>query len=623
MTDQDLIKFADQCKREAEQAKFTRMEQNKENFSAYHMEHDFSHKTKGQSKEVLSKPRMTVEQIKSFFQQALSDIGDWFSVEQRDFADPEELLLLRPDEIKKLLAYEFEKLNYFDHVGDFVQSGILGALIITKTHGKLIPKPKFKVVAKGKGKKRTKNVEMVEDKTWRLDYSTVRQQDYYPDPTGKGLYEIEEMEMDYHEVLALSEGEEPIYDKSVVEQLSRTMFQDAERDRELSRETNQDITYSGHRPKVRIMEYWGHILNDKGEIEHENIVMTIANEKWVIRKPTDNPLWHQSSPYTVTPIIKLVNSVWPISLMDAGVKHNHTMVEMLNLILDAAFKKVHAPSQIRVKDLVDPTQVADGIPAGAKLQVKSSLPPGAKVMEALEDTDVPQESINVYGMIDQEYQSSTLSSALRSGQLNDRAVKATEVVEQSNTITSIFQGVTKNIEASQIHVELEKGWMTIAQNLNLISKEELISLFGIERGTEISQLDPQDVFVQSVNGFKFKVFGISQTMAKQQDFRKYTTLLQTIGNSDVLMEEFMKKYDFGKYLGEIMASINIDKSKIELPKDQQVQGQAEGGETLQPGGPQDMAQTPSAATASIADVLGGPQAEAQAGLGLASADGLG
>lgn len=612
MDDKALLQYALDCKRESDDAKFTRMEQNKENFEAYHMKHDFSHKLDGQSREVLSKPRMTVEQGKSFFQQSLADLGDFFDIEMRDHVTNEELMSIRPEEAKKLLAYQLEKMNYFGHVGDFVQSGLLGALIITKTHGKMVSKPKFKVKESGKGKNMKKNVEMVDDKTWCLDYATIRPEDYFPDPTGKGLYECETMEMDFHEVLALSEGENAIYDKSAVEQLPRVTQSDAERDRDIARETDTDTPLvKGHRPKVRIMEFWGTILNDQGEIEHENIVMTIANEQFVIRKPTPNPLWHQQSPFTKTPILSLVNSVWPTSLMDAAVKHNHTMVEMLNLILDAAFKKVHSISQIRTKELLDPTQVSNGIPYGTKLQVKSSLPPGAKVMESLDETDVPSEALNVLNLIQQEYNSSSLSSDLRSGVIPDRAVKATEVMEQSNTINSIFTGISKNIEASQIKGELEKGWMFIAQNLDMISKDELVSLFGAERGTEISQLDPQDVFVQSVNGFKFKVFGISQTLSKANDYRKLTTLLQTISGSDVLVEEFLKKYDFGKLLGEIMGALNIDKMKLEMPKNQQAQAGAPN-----PQGPNgDMASVPGAGAPSMADIMGAPMAEMQSNIG--------
>ena len=314
------------------------------------------------------------------------------------------------------------------------------------------------------------------------------------------------------------------------------------------------------------------------------------------------------NPYNFTPLLDVDGAMWPIALMDAGSQHQHTMTELLNLILDAAFKHVHSPSQIRVQDLMNPEQVSNGIPPGIALKVKSSLPPGAKVMEQLDVTDVPNDALNVLNIVQQEFNSSALTTDLRSGVLPSRSVKATEVVEQSQTITSVFQGITKNIEQSHIVREVEMAWMEVAQNLDMISKDELISLFGIDRGTALSQLDPQDVFVQTVNGYKFKVSGISQTLAKAQDFRKLTTLLQTISASELLIESFLGTYDMSKLLGEIMSSLDIDKHKIEIEQQAGVL-RGQGGEE-QPAGiapTQDQASTPSAATpgSPFAEIFGG------------------
>jgi hypothetical protein len=204
-------------------------------------------------------------------------------------------------------------------------------------------------------------------------------------------------------------------------------------------------------------------------------------------------------------------------------------------------------------------------------------------------------------IIESEFNASALTSALRSGSFPDRAVKATEVVEQSQSLTGIFQGIAKNIEAMQIVKEVELAWMTVAQNLDRISKDELIALFGIERGSAISQIDPQDVFVQTVNGYKFQVFGITQTLAKAQDFRKLTTMLQTISGSELLIEKFVETYDMGKLLGEILTTLNIDKHKIELPEQQAEANPDSFAPT------QDQAGTPDAgATASpFAEIFGG------------------
>ena len=593
-SDDDLVKYVNACFNEADIAKRDREYLTEDNYDAYHMRHDFSHKTEGQSREVLAKVRMSVESTKSFFQQALADITEWFKVELKDKSVDEGALPITPHEAQKILQAQLTKAGYFSHVGLCIQRGLLGGLMNSKVHGELIPKPKFVVETKGKGKNKRKNVLAKEDKAWQLKFSRVRNDDFFPDPDGTGLYVVEEIYLDLHQVKAMSKGDDAIYIKSVVDQLSTEYSEDSYHQYEVNQETGQDsqISHSEHRPKVKLREYWGDIVSDEGELLYENVVMTVANDKHLIRKPTPNPLWHQRTPYITTPIIDVDGAVWPIALMDAAVKHNHTATEMLNLILDAGFKKVHAPGQIRTKDLENPEQVSDGIPPGEMLKVKSTLPYGQKVMEPLETVDVPNDAMNVLNMINQEYNSSALTTDLRSGQLPDRSVKATEVVEQSQTITSVFQGMSKNIETSHIEPEIELAWMTICQNWDMLDKDELIGMFGAERGAALSQIDPQDMFVQTVQGFKWKVMGITQTLAKAQDFRKLTTLLQTISSSELLIEEFIQKYDMGKLLGEIMVSLNIDKHKIAvMEQEAPTPNQPALPQQLQPN--QDMASVPS------------------------------
>jgi len=599
-----IIKYVGNCKREAEAVKSDRMDLNKDNYAMYQLRHDFRHKTEGQTTEVLPKVRMAVEQAKSFFQQAIADLGEWFNIEIKDTSIPEDALPIKPHEAKAMLAYQHKKSSYFSHVGNSIQSGLLGALIITKTDGKMVPQHKFEVKKSGKGKSFQKNVVAVEDKTWRLNPCVLRQEDYYPDPTGKDLYEIEYMEMDLHEVIAKSKGEDAIYDPEVVAMLSREGTKDTLRDNDKYRETGQNTSDTKSRPVVRILEFWGSVIGDDGDMLHENVIITIANDTYLIRKPEPNGLWHQKSPINRAPILEVANSVWPIALMDAPTKIARTIIELHNLVIDAAFKRVHAISQIRVNDLADPSQVSEGIPPGTKLLVKSSLPVGGKVMEALEEADIPQDALNILNIEQQEFNAAALTNDLRQGVLSFRAVKATEVVEASQNITSMFQGMAKNIESKHIEPELELQWMTIAQNWNKISKAEFVALYGVERGSELHQLDSQDVFVSSVNGFKFEVFGISQTLAKAQDFRKLTTLLQTISASDVLIEEFIRKYDFGKLLGEIMGSLDIDKNKIAIDKAAEP-AQPGGPQQLPPGGPNgDMSGVAPPSAPGLADVFG-------------------
>lgn len=589
-------RYVKALKDEADMAKQNRMRLNRDNYSMYQLDHDFSQKMKGQSKEVLSKVRNATESSKAFFQQALADLDDWYRIEARDGTEGAGMIV-KPKEMQSLMNYMLKRADYFSHVGASTQSGLLGSLAISKVHGIMVSKPKFKTKAEGRGTKYKKHVVVVDDKTWELRFSDIRQEDYYPDPTGANIYRIEESMVDLHLVKQLAEGDDAIYDKKAVSTLKSWADSDLQEEKK-ARETGQSISHPRMRPRVKLTEFWGTIIDDAtGEIMAENIVCTIANDDVVIRKPTPNPLWHQRTPLVAAALIELTHSVWGIAMMDAGTKHNRSLIELFNLMLDSAFKAVWGINQVRVDVLDDPKQISDGIRWGTNLKVNGSLPPGAKVMESVITGEIPADVINMFNLLNQETLTSMKTNDLRMGAQSMRAVKATEVMASEQSITSEFQGIAKNFEEKKIQPELELACWTICQNWDLIDKEVFISLFGKERGEELSQLEPQEVFVNTVNGMKFEVFGISLTMRRQADFRKWTTLLQVVGGSDMLIEAFLQKYSFEKLLGEVMVSIDLNKSKIE--HDQQMAPAPEAQALEQPGGapgagPDMMSQVPEA-----------------------------
>lgn len=565
---------------------------NKDNFDCFHLKHNFAHKEAGQSTEVLSKQPVAVEQTKSLIQQSLADLGEWWKAESC-YPDNEQGMLIRSHEITKMTNYFLEKACYFSHVGNSIEAALLGSLAISKTEGTLVPKPKFISRKKGRGRSLKRWLEKIEDKSWEARFRIVRHENYYPDPTGKNLYEIEDMWPDFFELLALADSDED-YDKEMIKGLSRSDMTDIEEESGKARETGQNTTAKGHRPKPKVTEFWGNILNPtSGEIEYENVQAVIVNDTHLILRPRPNPLWHQGRPYTVSPLMEVANSVWHKAPMDAPTKHNHALTELYNLVVDAAMKQVHAISQLRKDALDNPAQVSDGVKPGATLVVNSMLPVGGKVLEPLTAVQIPPDAFNVFNIMGQEFNASAMTSDARMGMANNK-ISATATVESSQTITSVFQGMAKNYEAKQSQKELELAWKTVAQNWDQIDKEVFVSLFGPQRGPELAQLAPEDVFANTVNGVRFKVFGITQTLAKAQDFQKLTTLLQTIAASPVLMEEYIKKYDLGKTLGEIMTALNIDKHKLEIPVAvQRTMMPAEEGAPVQ-GQPDMMSQVPEA-----------------------------
>ncbi len=94
---------------------------------------------------------------------------------------------------------------------------------------------------------------------------------------------------------------------------------------------------------------------------------------------------------------------------------------------------------------------------------------------------------------------------------------------------------------------------------------------------------------------------------KQTDFRKHTTLLQTVAGAPPLLEAFVQKYDLAKMLEEIMTSLDIDKHKLEIPQavQQTMAGPSPEGEPEQ--GPDQASQQAQAGAGSLQDLFGGPQ----------------
>lgn len=571
LTDEYLVRYLLGCRDESESAAIERMRYNQDNYDMYHLRHNFAHKNEGQSKEVLSKTRNATEQIKSFFQQSLADLDDWWKTEAEDGSAGENMLI-RPEEIHKLTNHMLKKTDYFSHVGKLLQRGLLGSLSIAKVHGKLCPSPKYSVAEVKKGRSKEKVVEMSEEKYWELKIEEIRQEDYFPDPRNEDLYEIERMDVDFYRVREMAEGENAIYDKEAVESLQPWGTHDIDEQRK-NRETGQNQAIPVMRPRIRLHEFWGNVVDENtGELLAENCTFTVANERVVIRTCEDNPNWHQKSPVVAGALIEVADSVWGVALMDAGTKHNRSLIEIYNLMIDSAMKAIWGITQVRVDALEDPKQLDGGIKWGMNLKTNSSLPVGGKVMESVVTGEVPSDVVNIFNLMTQETLTSMMTNDMRMGAQSQRAVKATEVVAAENSITSVFNGMAKNFESKVIQPELELAWKTIAQNWDLIDPEMFKSLFGEERGTELSQLDPQDVFVNTVNGSKFSVFGISVALKKQADYRKWTQLLQTIGTSEVLIEAFLAKYSFEKFLGEIMSALDIDKTKIENDQMKQAQG---------------------------------------------------
>lgn len=604
--DQTVLRYTYTCRDEAYTAKRDRMLMNRMNFDTYNLKGDWTHKKKGQSQEFLPRQMMAVEQIASFIHQAIVDSGDWFRVEvEPGIKDPK----ITAEEIRLLMKRQFRKIDFSAIIDDLVKLGLLGSLCVTKVHGAYVDKPRFytRLPQPNGGERPRPELWKSVQKVWELRVENIRQEDWYPDPTGDKLFEIQAIEQDLFQIKKKSMGPHAIYDKDIVDQIVGG-FEDVEQVGKRARESAQNQTFHNLRKRVRLWECYGSILDPTtGDLLYENVTWTVCNDRYLIRKPVPYPFWHGRKPIVAVPLIRQgqPQSVWHKALMDAPTLLNSALNELFNLQLDTGLMATFGIRQLHTDWLSDESQIDDGIGPGMTLEVNSNCPPGGKALEPVQTAVMTPETMSTYQTLSGEFQQSAMTNDLRMGVMPQRDVKATEVVEASDTMTSMFTGMSKGFEESGLVPILELVWATIAQHLNDLDSDEVKALIGEDRAMALAALTNEELFAATAQGVKFHAYGISQNLAKQKDFKKIMALMQTVGGSPQMMEEYIKQYSMGALLTEFMRTLDINTAKLEIPPEEKAAMAAQGG-SPQMGGPNMQSQIPQATTPGPSQA-GGPQ----------------
>ena len=83
------------------------------------------------------------------------------------------------------------------------------------------------------------------------------------------------------------------------------------------------------RKRVVLHEFWGTLLDNRGRVIAERQVATMANDRYLIRPPEDNPFWHGQSPFVCAPLVRVPFSVrWNRDARSATIEIQDTTVHL-------------------------------------------------------------------------------------------------------------------------------------------------------------------------------------------------------------------------------------------------------------------------------------------------------
>lgn len=568
-----LILDATQAYRaEAEEARRDRLARNRLNWNVYYGNIDFSYKQEGQSAEHLPKLAIASEQVRAFVKKALVSFGDWYQV-KTGAQYP-----LTPEQIRALMNRFLDKVvvarNTFQPIetiiANAVMQGLLESLIVLKVHGGLQGEKVFKVEPGEPLAGLPPRLHVEGTNLWRLRVDIIPTEDYFPDPTGRGLYKLHRVERDFIDVLEMAEA--GLYDMRVVNMLDDDYSREAAHDKTRNaRQRNQnEAKKPRNRRRVVLTEGWGTILGPDGRPVHKDVVWCVANDKYVIRAPEPFPFWHGEDPFVVAPLLQNPHTVWSKALYDDVASLNIAIDELYNLILDGGLASVWGVRQVRENWLVDPRQISGGIPQNATLAVNDEAPVDGKVVEVVASGKVPPEAMGVLQLTVQEANAAGLMNDLRVGTLPGKNVKATEVMSADQSSNTMMDSLTSELERNIISPLLHKSWFTILQFADDLPAEDVAEALGTNAAFMLSRLAPAERYAALARA-EFKVIGLSGTITKARDFQKFMAMMQATAMNPILMQAFVTKMSPEKALTAMYRMLNLNPSDFEMSEEEMQQ----------------------------------------------------
>ena len=576
--DEDVVKSVHRFKEQAREKRLNRIEKNKANRETLNGYQDWSHKIEGQSQTTLPKLQTAIANFSAIVSKGLTDAENWYSVKTMDRSP------LREHQIKGLMKCFIDNLAMDENkytslttlISDAVKAGCTDALMIVKIQGRNVRRREFYVEPGvpflnelGQTQNGPPKLRRAYREGWRLQVDLVPDTDYFPDPTGRGLYEIHSVERDLFEVIKSAEA--GVYDKDEVELLKTALLSDKVHGDDI-RDTEDTHQTQAERKTVVIDEFWGTLLDDQGNIIYENCVCAVANGHYLIRKPQPNPLWHGGSPFVVSPIVRTPFSVWHRALYDESSTLNRAINELYNLMFDGGIASVWGVRQVR-RDLIrNPESVGSGISAGQVIEVDVTTPPETKVVETVSQGQVPQDALAMFHLLDREYQQSALTNDVRLGNLPPRQVKATEIIESQQGQSITIDSILKDIENEFIEKIIRKSWLTVLQFADEIPFDNYDGGVDIETATIFRNLTREERFVVFGQRCSFAVHGLTSTINHARDFQKIIAFMQVVGSNPLLFRSFVTQYSPDKVLNTIMKTLDLNPNlfRLTLEETQQI-----------------------------------------------------
>lgn len=551
-------------------ARAQRADRNRRAWQVVNGELDFSKKTAGQSCLVLPDLARGLEQVSAKIERELTHSNAWFSIE--DFDDVPRALVDGPG-LQKLTLHHLRHLHTPGYLvsgartvesvfSDAVKLGIVEGEVtlkcapVTTTRRvvtavvDVVPKegsvPSYALGAK--------TLEKRDVTTVALDIQAVPYEDAFPDPSGSDSWFIHETTQKISDLKA-----NPDYDQEAIERL---VAKTASQEQESAKRARGGLDEPIHQTPgtVRVMEFWGDLIDKDGTLRARNVLCTVA-EGELLRAPVDNPLWWGSFPFVRGTLRRNpLGTVHP-SFADLAIEAYLAENDLFNMLLDAAKANVWGVKQFRPEMLENEAELADGIPPGFVARLRQSAGAG-KFMERVDDQVEASHASMMLNKLGQAREVGLATPDLQLGQLPDREVLATEIISTTEGSATLFDALTGRLEDQVVEPLVRLAVYSLLQFLP-VDDLSIVRTLGPERAALLAELAPEERFDLLAQGAAVRVTGLREMTGRVTELRKVTTALQLLGTNPALAQVFDQRFSMERLLEFTLRALGVDIAALE------------------------------------------------------------
>ncbi|TVR78982.1 MAG: hypothetical protein EA405_13610 [Rhodospirillales bacterium] len=510
----------------------------RENWNLYWGVHDWEGKADWQSRLAMPEAANFVDRWSAAMREALISAGRWFVVE--DPKDPDRQLV---PHIEKLMDY------LLGRCGRTPQGHVIAFPAVFEDLMKIGSLMQCAAAVTWDEVGRFVSVEAVDPRLVWLD------------PTGRGQYRMRRSEIDKHALLSmaavtLGDDGESLYNVSEIEQLSALVSEQERQAREASAAHSSDTTST--RKPITLDEYLANIVLEDGTVVGENQVVVVANDRFIIRGPEDNPWWHGQDWLVTAPMVTVPFSVYGKSYMEDWSSVAYAFTEMSNLVMDAAVVQAMKSFAVQANALSDTQQLGQSLePLKMYLLEDGRLP--REFIAEIDMGTLGPEVLSVWEALKSEMREGAKLNEIALGQMAPSAgTTATEIQQTQQSSSAVVRSIARTVEERLLEPVLTLMWATALQHLDFESPE-VQSHIGPDAAGMLAAR--REEFLGE--GVTFRVRGISAMVDRQAKLRNMLSMLQVVASNEALMQAFMNRFSVEKVLDQLVQQFGVDPTEME------------------------------------------------------------